>query len=143
MAACKSRLVAAITRTSVWMERVPPTRPRSPFRVTRIAHRKEFFFGVGTNEYGTDVESIDGNCVLGQILWGFGAIWTVGNAIRFVRPEVAEDLRQHSDVTESFHPISSIPPRHDEAQGEAVHHGQRLVIHGVGDHHLPIPCVVD
>src|SRR6266550_6445574 len=101
------------------------------------------FIGVGTNEYGTYVESINRNCVLGQILWRFGAIWSVGNAIGFVRPEVAEGLGQHSDVAERFHPISSIPPRHDEAQREAVYHGQRLVIHGVGDHHIPIPCVVD
>src|ERR1700737_4921473 len=69
------------------------------------------FVDFGTNKYGTYVESIDGNCVLGQIFWRFGAIWTVGNAIRFVRPEVAEGLRQHSDVAESFHPISSIPTR--------------------------------
>src|SRR5258708_9677889 len=53
------------------------------------------FIGVGTNEYGTHVESIDGNCVLGQIFWRFGAIWTAGNAIRIVRPDVAEGLRQH------------------------------------------------
>src|SRR3982074_199154 len=26
------------------------------------------FIGLGTNEYRTDIESIDGNCVLGQIL---------------------------------------------------------------------------
>src|SRR5260370_26442860 len=101
------------------------------------------FIGIGTNEYGTHVESIDGNCVLGQILWRFGAVWTVGNAIRFVRPEVAKGLGQHSDVAESFYPISSVPAGHDEAQGEAVHHGQWLVIHGVGDHYLAIPCVVD
>src|SRR5258706_16153290 len=68
------------------------------------------FIGIGANEYGTHVESIDGHCVLGQILWRFGAIGVVGNAIRFVRPEVAEDLRQDGDVAESFHPISSIPP---------------------------------
>src|SRR5216683_136978 len=101
------------------------------------------FIGVGTNEYGTHVESIDGNCVLGQILWRFGAIWSVGNAIGFVRPEVAEGLGQHSDVAESLYPISSIPPRYDETQREAVHHGKRLVIHGVGDHYFAIPCVVD
>src|SRR5216683_3614859 len=101
------------------------------------------FIGVGTNEYGTHVEPIDGNSVLGQILWRFGAIWTVGNAIGFVRPEVAEGLGQHSDVAESFYPISSIPPRYDETQREAVHHGQRLVIHGVGDHYFAIPCVID
>src|SRR6266850_7213711 len=101
------------------------------------------FVGVGTHEYRTHVESIDGNCVLGQIFWRFGAIGVAGNAIRIVRPEVAEGLRQHGDVAESFHPISSIPTRHNEAEGEAVHHGQRLVIHGVGDHHLSIPRVVD
>src|SRR6266478_4857219 len=101
------------------------------------------FIRVGTNKYGTHIESIDRHSVLGQILWRFGAIWSVGNAIRFVRPEVAEGLGQDGNVAESFHPISSIPTRHDEAQGEAVHHGQRLVIHGVGDHHLSIPRVVD
>src|SRR5216683_427668 len=101
------------------------------------------FTGVGTNEYGTHVETIDGNCVLGQILWRFGAIGTVGNAIGFVRPEVAEGLRQDGDVAESFHPISSIPTRHDEAQRKTVQHGQRLVVHGVGDQHLSIPRVVD
>src|ERR1700676_553608 len=41
------------------------------------------FIGVGTNKYGTHVESINGNCVLRQILWGFGAIGTAGNAIAF------------------------------------------------------------
>src|SRR5713101_1842478 len=56
------------------------------------------FLRVGTNKYGTHIESIDGHCILGQILWRFGAIRTVGNAIRFVRPEVAEGLRQDSDV---------------------------------------------
>src|SRR5438445_4193538 len=105
--------------------------------------RKQGFIGVGTNEYGTHVESLDGNCVLGQILWGLGAIGTAGNAIGFVRPEIAEGLRQDGNLAESFHPISSIPTRHDESDGEAVHHGQRFVIHGVGDHHLSIPCVVD
>src|SRR6267143_968737 len=74
------------------------------------------FIGVGTNEYGTHVESVDGNCVLDQILRRFGAIWTVGNAIRFVRPDVAERSGQHSDVAESLYPISSIPPRYDKAQ---------------------------
>src|ERR1700730_14859664 len=83
------------------------------------------FIGIGTNEYGTHVESIDGNCVLGQILWGFSAIWTSGNAIRFVRPEVAEGLRQDGDVAEGLHPVSSIPPGHNETNGEAVHHRQR------------------
>src|SRR5882762_9874638 len=62
------------------------------------------FIGVGTNEYGAHVESINRNCVLGQILWRFGAIWTVGNAICFVRPEVAKRLGQHVDVAESFDP---------------------------------------
>src|ERR1700716_1905408 len=96
------------------------------------------FTGVGTNEYGTHIESINRDCLLGQILWRFRSIWTAGDAISFVRPEVAECLWQHSDVAEGFHPISSIPPRHDEAQREAVHHRQWLVIHGVGDHYLPI-----
>src|SRR5260370_25154666 len=79
--------------------------------------------GFGTNEYRAHVELIDGNCVLRQILWRLVPIWSAGDAIRFVRPEVAEGLRQHGDVAESFHPISSIPTRHDEAQGKAVHHG--------------------
>src|SRR6266478_717214 len=105
--------------------------------------RMQGFVGIGTNEYGTHVESIDGNCVLSQILWGLGAIWTAGNAIGFVRPEIAEGLRQDGNVAESLHPVRSIPPGHDETNGEAVHHGQRLVIHGVGDHHLAVPRVVD
>src|SRR6266404_854881 len=65
--------------------------------------------GFGTNKYGTHVESIDGNCVLRQILWGLGAIWTAGNAIGFVRPEIAEGLRQDGNVAESLHPVRSIP----------------------------------
>src|SRR5207302_4088427 len=65
------------------------------------------FIGVGTNEYGTHVESINRNCVLGQILWRLGAIWSVGNAVGLVRPEVAEGMSQHGDVAQSFHPISS------------------------------------
>src|SRR5947209_19874188 len=97
------------------------------------------FIGVGTNEYGTHVEFVNRNCVLGQILRRLRAIWSVGNAIRFVGPEVAEGLRQYRDVAESLHRISSIPSGHYKAQWEAVHHGQGLVSHGVRDHHLPIP----
>src|SRR4029077_15084968 len=70
------------------------------------------FIGIRTNEYGSHVESIDRDCVLGQILWRLGAIWSFGNAIGFVRPEVAEGLMQHSDVAQSLYPVSSIPPRH-------------------------------
>src|SRR5881628_2066637 len=76
------------------------------------------FIGVGTNEYGTHVEFVNRNCVLGQILRRLRAIWSVGNAIRFVGPEVAEGLRQYRDVAESLHPISSIPSGHDKAQWE-------------------------
>src|SRR6266566_1457233 len=100
------------------------------------------FIRFGTNEYGTHVEAINRNCVLRQILWRFGAIGSVGNAIGFVRPEVAEGTREHGYVAESFHPISSIPAGHNQAQGEAVHHGQRLVIHRIGDHYFAIACVV-
>src|ERR1700737_4003231 len=48
--------------------------------------------GLGANDDGAHVESIDGNGVPGQMLWRFGAVGGVGDAIRFVRPEVAEDL---------------------------------------------------
>src|SRR5467141_2013708 len=107
------------------------------------ASRTPNLIGLGTNEDGAHVESIDGNGVRGQMLWRFGAIWSVGDAIGFVRPEVAEDLRQHGDVAESFHPVGPIPTGHDETQGEAVDHGQRLVVHRISDHHLSISCVVD
>src|SRR6266404_3834681 len=99
--------------------------------------------GLGTYEDGAHVESIDENGVRGQMLRRFGAIRSVGDAIGFVRPEVAEGPREHGDVVESFHPVGSIPTRHDQTQGKAVDHGQRLVVHGVGHHHLPISCMVD
>src|SRR5580704_5477009 len=71
------------------------------------------FLGLGPNEYGTHIEFVNRNCVLGQLLRRLGAIWGVGNAIRLVGPEVAKGLRQYSDVAESFYPIRSIPSGDD------------------------------
>src|SRR5258708_10671432 len=45
------------------------------------------FVGFGTNENGTQVESIDGNCVLSEMSWIFGFICADGSDIRLFLPQ--------------------------------------------------------
>ena len=101
--------------------------------------RHQLAFAVGRDDEGAHRHSADRNCFHCadlHVLRSGVAARRVWNAIAGLHPEIVVGLIQNADPTETFHPIRGEIAGNDQAHRESVQHGQRLVIHRVGDNRV-------